>query len=204
MAQVDILTEVNTHYQAWTKDNEIRTTRKNGWNDITDAYYGKLPDDWPFTSRTVDPCIRTTIIEKNARLVNGKLRGRLVPRESGDVISASINNSVLDFQWDNANEGGSMSTKIGICDLDTRLYGSKYALVKWKYECDADGKVTFDGNEMTPLDLRDCGMDFAATHVRDAKWFQVRTWDYLEDLENQSDVSGEPLFENLDAIKSKN
>lgn len=199
--QEEILTELDSHYQAWTNDNEKRMSRKNGWNDITDAYYGKLPDDWPFTSKTVDPCIRTTIVEKNARLVNGKLRGRLIPRENGDIISAQINNAILDYQWDNANEGGSMITKIGVCDLDTRLYGSKFALVKWKYEEDDNGNVIFDGNEVYPLDIRDCGMDFGASHVRDAKWFQVRTWEYLEDLENQSDVSGVSIFKGLGEIK---
>lgn len=199
--QKHTLIELNSHYSAWTDDNETRTTRKNGWNDITDAYYGKLPDDWPFTARTVDPCIRTTIIEKNARLVNGKLRGRLIPRENGDIISAQINNAILDYQWDNANEGGSMVTKIGICDLDTRLYGSKFVLVKWKYEEDDEGNVLFDGNEMYPLDLRDCGMDYSASHVRDAKWFQIRTWEFLEDLENQSDVSGETIFKGLAEIR---
>ena len=93
-----IINEVTEHYKAWTDDNDIRRTRKNGWNDITDAYYGKLPDDWPFTSKTVDPRIRTSIIEKNARLINSKLRGRLVPRETGDVLKARIQNVVIDFQ----------------------------------------------------------------------------------------------------------
>ena len=59
MAKESTLNAVLSHYQAWTDDNEIRLTRKGGWNDVTDAYYGKLPSDWPFTSKTVDPRIRT-------------------------------------------------------------------------------------------------------------------------------------------------
>lgn len=199
----DILTEVLSHYSAWTVDNQKRLTRKFGWNDITDSYYGKLPDDWPFTARTVDPRIKTAIQEKNARLVNGKLRGRLVPRESGDILKARIQNAIIDYQWDTANYGGSMTTKVGIADIDARLYQSKFALIKWKKETDDKGNVLFCGNEMEPLDIRDCGLDYAASHIRDTKWFQHRSWEYIEDLEHQSDTDGKPLFSNLGEIKGK-
>lgn len=199
---MEILDEVQSHYTAWTNDNNIRLTRKYGWNDITDAYYGKLPDDWPFTSRTTDPRIRTAILEKNARLAGGKLKGRLVPREGGDIISAKIQNALLDYQWDEAQDGGSMQVKISIADQDTRLYQSKFGLVKWKTEFDEDGKVKFEGNEFQPLDIRDCGLDFSASHIKDAKWFQYRTWEYVEDLENQKDADGKPIFKNLNFIKT--
>lgn len=195
-----IIAEVMSHYDAWTEDNEQRRTRKHGWNDITDAYYGVLPDDWPFQSRIIDPVLRTTLIEKNARLINGKLKGRLVPRESGDLLGAHIGNAVLDFQWDNAQDGGSMLTKLSICDMDTRLYQSKFALIVWKYE-EKDGEPIFDGNEMYPLDIRDCGMDYSADHIKNAKWFQHRSWEFLEDLENAVDANGEPIYSNLGEIK---
>ena len=188
----ELMTELLQHYRMWKEDNERRMNRKNGWNDVTDAYYGKLPDDWPYTTRITDPRIRTTLIEKNSRLLNSKLRGTLVPREGGDTISAQVNNSVLDYQWDTAKEGGSMLTKMEISDLDARMYASKFALVLWKYELgdivDKVQEVLFDGNEMTPLDIRDCGIDPVCSHIRDAKWFQYRSWVPLEDLENISDM----------------
>jgi hypothetical protein len=202
MSDRQTLKEVTAHYQAWTDDNNQRLTRKYGWNDITDSYYGKLPDDWPFTSKTTDPRIRTSLLEKNARLTNGKLRGRLVPRESGDIVKARINNAKLDYDWDHAQDGGSMQVKISICDMDTRLYQSKFALTKYKVVYDDEGKITFEGNEMTPLDIRDCGMDFSASHIKDAKWFQHRSWEFIEDLENETDINGKPLFKNLGAIKA--
>lgn len=193
-----ILIEVDSHYQDWNEDNNKRRTRKDGWDDVTDAYWGKLPDDWPFISRVVDPRIRTSILEKNARLTNGKLRGRLAPREGGDILGAKINNTLLDYQWDSANDGGSMSIKMSISDMDARLYASKFALIKWRYEEDEDGNVIFDGNEFYPLDIRDCGLDPAASHIRDAKWFQHREWMFVEDLEKKSDS-----FPGLDKLLSK-
>ena len=191
--------ELSQHYSMWTEDNERRTSRKGGWNEITDAYYGKLPADWPYNTRITDPRIRTTLIEKNARILNAKLRGTLVPREGADDVTAEINNSLLTFQWDGANSGGSMLTKLSISDMDTRLYGSKFALIKWKYMSE-DDKVLFDGNEFEPLDIRDCGMDPSATHIRDAKWFQHRQWIPIEELEKQSDKGGG--FKNLAKLKS--
>jgi len=191
------------HYLQWNEDNEQRRTRKNGWNDVTDAYWGKLPSDWPYINKVVDPRIRTSLIEKNARLLNTKLRGRLVPREGGDVIKARINNALLDYQWDSANWGGTMLEKWGSMDLDTRLYGSKFALITWKHEEDDNEKILYDGNEMKPLDIRDCGLEPTCDHVRNAKWFQVREWVKVEDLDKISDTGVSPKFPGLGELKMK-
>lgn len=193
--EMGLLGEVMEHYQTWTEDNDTRRTRKNGWDDVTDAYWGKLPKDWPYNSQIVDPRIRTSLLEKNARLINNKLRGRLVPRESGDVIKARINNAILDFQWDNATEGGSMLQKVAMCDIDSRLYASKFGLVKWKYECvkgkDKKEKVVFNGNEFYLLDIRDSGMDPSADNIKNAKWFQHREWKHVDDIELINDTSAD-------------
>ena len=196
--------QVEDHYIVWKEDNDQRMNRENGWNDVTDAYWGKLPDDWPFESRVVDPRIRTSLLEKNGRLLNSKLRGRVAPREGGDVLKAKLNNAVLDFQWDNANDGGTMLEKWGEMDLDTRLYASKWGLVPWKHEVNEKGECIFDGNEFYPLDIRDCGLDPSATHIRDAKWFQVRKWVTIEELERLNDQSSnEPMYPGLDKLLAK-
>lgn len=198
-----LLSQLKQHYQMWTDDNQKRLTRKGGWNDITDAYYGQLPNDWPYISRTVDPRIRTSLIEKNARLMGGKLRGTFVPREGGDTLGAHINNAIIDYQWDSANDGGSMVTKMSIVDIDARLYQSKFVLVPWRLVLNHEGEVQFEGNEMIPLDIRDCGLDPSATHIRDAKWFQHRTWEHVDDLEMQTDSKGKPLFKNIGELKTR-
>lgn len=198
-----IIDQVIRHYNMWNADNEHRQYRKNGWNDITDAYYGKLPADWPYISRVIDPVLRTTIIEKNSRLMNSKLRGRLVPREGGDVLSARLNNAVLDFQWDNANYGGTMLEKWSMTEQDTRLYASKFAEVIWRHEVDSEGNCVFDGNEFIPLDIRDCGMDPNCGQIRDANWFQQREWKTLQELERVSEADGEPLYPGLGELKMK-
>lgn len=195
------LIEILQHYKMWTDDNQIRMTRKDGWNDITDAYYGKLPDDWPYLSRIIDPRIRTSLIEKNARLLNAKLRGKIVPRNDGSTVGAVLQNALIDEQWDNANDGGSMLTKFEVSDMDTRLYGSKFAYIYWKYETD-DGVCIFDGNEFLPLDIRDSGIDPTANDIHDAKWFQMRTYDKLEDLVAMVDADGKPLYKGLDKVKA--
>ncbi|MCC7571442.1 hypothetical protein KO465_09035 [Candidatus Micrarchaeota archaeon] len=89
-----------------------------------------------------------------------------------------------------------------ISSQDARLYGSKFAFVTWKTEKDKDGKLIFDGNELEPLDIRDCGMDAGATHIKDAKWFQHRKWWYIEDLEAYNETVGkESRFQFTEELK---
>ncbi len=199
----NLITELTSHYQDWTNDITQRINRKFGWRDVTDTYYGILPSDWPFESKIVDPRVRTILIEKNSRLTGGRITGRVVPVENADVVKARIMQALLDYQWRRAEEGGSMQTKLSICDLDARLYGSKFVLVEWRVRKDKDGNVLYEGNEIKPLDIRDCGIDPTASHIRDAKWFQLRQWVFLDDLEKAVDSEGKPLFSNLSVIKEK-
>jgi len=195
-----IILEVMQHYDSWNEDLTQRLTRKNGWNDITDAYWGKLPDDFPFINRVVDPRVKTVLIEKNARLVNSKLKGKLNPREGADMIKAKINNAILDYQWDAANEGGSMITKWGMTDMDTRLYASKFAAVPWKHVKNKKGEVEFDGNEFIPKDIRNIGIDPSCDNVKNAKWLQERSYVLVKDLKTQSDKGGK--LKNIDLLLS--
>lgn len=198
------LIEVLAHYQDWTDDRDRRMTRENGWNDVLDAYFGRLPDNWPYLSTVVDPRLRTTILDKKARLTNSKLRGRLVPREGADIVTARINNALLDFQWDNAQEGGSMNQKWGTMDQDTRLFASSFAMCTWKYEEsineEGEREVTFNGNEFRPLDVRDVGL-ISGMNVKNANWVQVSEWVTLEELENENQLPGEPKYPGLAQFK---
>ena len=210
MKKEDTLNEILRHYEMVKEDNRVRQTRENGWNDVIDAYWGRLPDDWPFDSRVSVPLVRTSLTEKNARLINSKLRGRLIPREGADVLKAKINNAILDYQWDNANFGGSMTAKWKEMDMDARLMGSMFGICLWKHveevKKDKNGKekkvVTFDGNEFTPLNPIDCGIDPNAKNIKDARWFQHRKWTTIEDLQNENDISvGGNLYPGLNALK---
>lgn len=186
----DSLAILMYHYQMGTQDTTTRRTRENGWDEIVNEYMGKLPDDWPYQSVVTDPRIRTTILEKTARLLNSKLQGRLVPREGGDLVSARIQNSVLDFQWDYANEGGTMVEKVAMSDQAARLTGAGFALVYWdtKKEC----------NEMKPIDARDIFIDPSASHIRNAKWVQIREFTTAEQLEKRGFKVGELLKKKED------
>jgi len=199
----DVLTQVLSHYDSWTEDRDIRLSRKNGWNAVIDAYWGKLPDNWPYISRVSDPRIRTVLIEKNARLMNNKLRGRLVPREGGDMLKARLNNSLLDYQWDTANHSGSMIQKWSQMDSDTRLFGSSFALVCWKTIKDKDDEVLFDGNELLPKDIRNCGIDPNCRGIKDAQWFQISDFLTLDELENQNNTVGYEKYKNIAELKKQ-
>lgn len=201
----NILSEVQQHYRDWNNDNDVRRNRENGWNDIIDAYNNILPANFPYLSRVVAPLIRTSLIEKKARLTNAKLRGRVLPREGSDNIGARIHNALINFQWDTATEGGTMNAKWGGMDIDSRMFGSKFAYIPWFYEVDADDekKVVRNGNGMTPLDPNDCGIDPNCTNIRDARWFQMREFETLEDLETESNTLGLQKYPGLEELKKK-
>lgn len=198
--QDELVTELIEHYTIGSNDNDIRRTRKNGWNDILNAYFGVLPKDWPYLSRVNDPLIRTAILRKTARLINSKLRGTLVPREGGDIIKAKINNAILDYQWDMADEGGSMLEKVALSDIQSRIFGSSFALVYWAVK-ENNGDVTYEGNELKILDNRDVFVDFTANHVKNANWVQVREFVSIKDLEKRNENTPEPIYSNLDILK---
>lgn len=162
------------HYSRVRQDMDTRRTRKNGWNEIVTAYMGRLPANWPFISVVTDPRIRTTILEKTARLLNGKLQGKLIPRNEGSLVKAKIMNSILDFNWDVADQGGSMIEKVALTDQTTRMFGAGFNLEYWD--------TVKNINESKVIDQRDIGFDGSATHIRNARWVQVReftSWDKL-------------------------
>ena len=163
------------HYQDGTQEMDARRTRRNGWNAVLKAYLNRLPKNWPYQSRVTDPRIRTTILEKTARLLNSKLKGTVTPREGGDQVGAKVNNALLNLQWDAADLGGSMIEKTSMVDTITRIFGNGYVLNYW----DSDKEI----NEMKVLDPRDVLVDPGATHIHNARWVQTREWMTKSDME---------------------
>lgn len=174
----DPLTRLLRHYTWGVQDMDTRRVRKNGWNDVINAYMSKLPPNWPYNSIVTVPLIRTTILEKTSRLLNAKLQGRLIPRdENGDYIKAKINNMLLDFQWDFANEGGTMFEKCALADQYARIFGAAFALTYWD--------VTKNANDIKIIDPRDVFFDGAANHIRNCRWVQIREWVTVDKLEQR-------------------
>ncbi len=164
------------HYNKGKQDVDIRRTRHNGWNQTIDVYMQRIPKNWPYTSRVTDPRLRQTIVEKTGRLVNSKLQGRLVPRRNATILGARLNNAILEQQWDDADFGGSMLEKIAFSDEVCRLYGSTFAEVFW------DDKK--NSNDIKILNPNDVFIDFAATHIRNAKWAIIREFTTVKKLKD--------------------
>ncbi len=190
----EVLDVLMAHYNRGDQDMTARKTRKRGWDQVIDAYMGVLPKAWPYQSKLFDPRVRNTILEKTARLINSKLEGRLVPREGGDITKARINNAILSYQWDNANENGSMVEKCAQMDQLTRMFGASFCVNYWdKYK---------DGPDIKVIDPRDIYIDPSATHIRNAKWVQVREMTTLKKLKELSPDSGWKNIKELeDSIK---
>lgn len=205
-SEVQAFTEVSSHYQLSRQDLEQRIYRKNGFNDADKMFASHIDENnWPYRSLMFDPRPYTVILEKSARLIGGKPKGRLVPREGGDTLGAYINNELLDYQWeDNSRLGQSMISKWIMMDQNVRKYGSAFAIVDWHYEKrkNKDGKmeVFYDGPDMKVLNNRLVFANPSYEYLN--KWFQYGEFLTIKDMESVNDAGRtDPQYKNLDILK---
>jgi len=134
------LIDLRLHYDMAENELDQRRTGRGrvgtiSFDEADEMFRSWLNEkDWPYDALMFDPRIFTFIFEKASRLITNKLRGKLVPREGGDILAAKINNELLSFQWDQANHNGTMISKWATMDINTRKYGASFALTKWRYQ----------------------------------------------------------------------
>ncbi len=198
-------TEVARHYDTSTADLD---TRMKDWNKKDELFRSYIdPVGWPYSAQVFDPRTFTAIFEKSARLLAKKPRGTLIPREGGDVLGAKINNSLLEFQWDDAERvtGESMLQKWSLMDQNARKYGASFALSTWHWEQRKFGKdktmgTYFDGPNFTPWNNRDVLHNPSYSTIKN--WIQLRSWITLDELRRTNDASrSKPIYKNLDIIR---
>lgn len=203
-----IFDECKYHSDIGFQETDRRATGKNrigsiSFNEADELFRSWIDENkWPYDALLFDPRIFTFIFEKTSRLIANKPKGHLIPREGSDIVSARINNALLDYQWDMANNGGTMISKWALMDINTRKYGASFALCKWRYEVDFKGKVVFDGPDMQVLNNRDIAHDLSATAIENCNWFQVRQYVTVQELARVNDQSrSKPIYKNLDKLK---
>ena len=203
--EIKAFEEVQSHYTMAREDLEHRIQMKDGFDDA-DKMVASFIDEakWPYRSVVYDPIPHTVILEKSARLVGNKPRGRMVPREGGDTLGSYINNELLSFQWDdNARLGESMISKWIKMDQGARKYRKKFGLCLWRYETrKIDGKrvVFYDGPDFKVCKSRDSLPNPSYETVQ--KWFQYREYFTIDDLEKTNNAARtEPVYKNLDKLR---
>lgn len=203
--EVKTFTDCHRHYVMAKNDLEQRTFRKNGFDDADKMFASYIDEgSWPYSSTLFVPIPYTTILEKSARLVGSKPKGRMVPREGGDALGAYINNELLSYQWDdNVRLGESMIAKWIGGDQGTRKYGSKFGLAKWRYECrivDGKKKVIYDGPDFFWCNTRDSLPNPSYSSIQ--QWFQHREYVTFHDLTKVNDAARtEPIYKNLGELR---
>jgi len=202
-----VFSEVKDHNSIGFDETEKRATGKGRIGSISfdqaDELFRSYLDEsnWPYDALLFDPRIFTFIFEKTSRLVASKPKAHLIPREGADVLGAKVNNSLLNYQWDLANYGGTMLQKWALMDINARKYGAAFGLCKWRYEKDGRGKVIFDGNDMQVLNNRDTAQDLTANSVENCNWFQARLFPTMDELERVNDSRGKIIYKNLDQLR---
>lgn len=167
--------------------------------------------NWPYRSLVFDPRVFTALYEKTARTLANKPRGRMIPREGGDVLGAKINNEILSFQWDDNErvDETAMIAKWAMMDLNARKYGASFALTKWHWQREVsrgeDGKnkskIFYDGPNFRPLNNRDCLPNPSYSTIKN--WFQTREYLTLQEMKDVNDAArSKPVYKNLDLLRS--
>lgn len=202
-----IFGEVKHHAEIGFQETDRRAWGNNrigaiSFNEADELFRSWIDENkWPYDALLFDPRVFTFIFEKTSRLISNKPQGKLIPREGSDILAAKVNGSLLDYQWDMANIGGSMISKWALMDINTRKYGAAFALCKWRYECDDDGRILFDGPDMQVLNNRDIAHELPATAIESCNWFQVRQYVTIQDLKMVNDQRSKPVYKNLDKLK---
>jgi hypothetical protein len=207
--EVRTFRDVHSHYTLAKEDLEQRIFRKNGFDDADKMFASFLDESsWPYKSLIFDPRPYTIILEKSARLIGSKPKGRLIPREGGDTLGAYINNELLSFQYDdNSRLGEAMLSKWINMDQNARKYGAAFGITKWRYQTkvkkEKDEKkkaVFFDGPDFVVCNARDVLANPSYGFVN--KWFQYREYMTLDELEMVNDASrANPTYKNLDKLR---
>ncbi len=199
------LDEVQRHYSLSTEDLDTRRDDFDTADELFRSYIDE--DNWPYSSVIFVPRIFTAIFEKAARLIGGKPKGRLIPREGGDVLGAHINNEILSYQWDDSTriDGDPLIAKWAMMDMNARKYGASFALVKWHWEkkvIDGKSKDYFDGPGLQVLNNRDVLVNPSYQTIKN--WFQHREYLTMKELENTNDSARQgPVYTNLDELREE-
>ncbi len=195
-----VFMEVDQHYQMAKRDLEARYS---DWDTKYELFRSHIDEsNWPYSSQIFIPQTFTALFEKMARINGGKPRGRLIPREGGDTVSAKILNQLINFQWDEVSRVSNepMIAKWAKMDLNTRIYGASFAVAKWRFEKGVDGETRFDGPMLKVLNPRDSLPNPSYPTIKN--WFQYRDYVTVRELELVNDVSQEePVYKNLDKLK---
>ena len=212
--ETEELTICRRHYEMSIEDLDTRRDDMDNADELFRSYIDE--DDWPYSSLIFIPKVFTSIFEKTSRLIGNKPRGRLVPRENGDVLGAKINNELLSYQWDSAAivDGEPLVAKWAQMDMNARKYGASFGLIKWQTirrlerENRKDGTFKFksvpyfDGPYFQTLNNRDVLYNPSYSTIKN--WCQVREYVTLKELMATNDVArGEPIYKNLDELKGK-
>ncbi len=198
-AEQELYGKLRSHYDR--SENDLQTRRTDF--DKKDELFRTFIDsaNWPYRAQVADPSTFTFIVEKTSRLISNKLRGKVSPREGSDWIKAKVANELLDYQWDCADEGGSMIQKWALMDHNTRKYGAAFGICKWRYEIEPGTKEPLHDNpEFEVIPNRDVLVNPDHSSIRG--WFQYRKYVTVSELKNVNDLArGKPVYKNLDLLQ---
>ena len=190
-------------------DSRIALAKRfKDFNDFEDLYWGFIKNNG-WKSSVFDPEAFEKVERVTSHLTATEPRGKFYPREDSDDLKARIAYEVFKYQW--TLPEANMHSKIVRMAKTSALFGIAFGLLSWKYERKLKQKkgkqafeTTYDSWSFQDLYPYDCFPDPSSTSVGDMRYFIVREYTTLKDLENaNTKINGENRYINLKTLKDE-
>ena len=198
--------------ERYNESKQKHEKRFKDFNEFEELYWGYL-NSKGWKSTVFDPEVFEKVERVTSHLTATEPRGRFYPREDSDDLKARIADEVFKYQWGLPEQA--MHSKIVRMAKSASLFGISFGLLTWRFErklktVTENGeekqkfKTTFDSWYFQDLYPYDCFPDPSATSVQDMRYFIVREYTTLSDLEDSNvKVNGENRYINLKVLKEK-
>ena len=184
--------------------------RFKDFNEFEELYWGYLSGTG-WKSTVFDPETFEKVERVTSHLTSTNPRGKFYPREDSDDLKARIADEVFKYQW--TLPEANMHSKIVRMAKSSSLFGTSFGLLTWKFERKLkaiveNGKevnkfqTTYDSWYFQDLYPYDCFPDPSATSIQDMRYFIVREYTTLSELEDSNTkVNGVNRYINLKLLK---
>jgi hypothetical protein len=212
-----LLSEIDEQFQLAKRYLDPVHQKMNGQEELYRTYIDK--NTYPHSARVFDPRVFRIIETITPRLVANEPTGSFYPRESGDVATAHILKSLINYDWKRAD----MFYKLTTFVKSMLIFGTAFGINLWDYRETKKKRMTpqningnnvwtpsstedvtvvdFDGPNFEPLNIYDCFPDPNATSVDNMRWFILRTFKTIKELKHENDTRGMEVYKNLDVLE---
>lgn len=216
-SEADVSAEINEQFKLSKMFLDPIHDRMNAQEELYRSYIDKA--NYPHQARVFDPRIFRVVETITPRMVASEPMGSYYPAEGNDELGAEILNIMLKYNWRKAG----MMQKLVSYVKSMLIFGTAFGRTYWRYEeCDKKRMIPIELNgrmvwtpkstetikivkhdrpEFEVLNIYDCFPDPNATSYDSLRWFILRRFKTLKELELENETRGYEYYKNLDKLR---